>query len=154
MKRARGSLSGVAKGFTLLGAATAPLKMLGGLLSNIAGGLLRIGQIAAGIILAAVFQKAVRAVMDYGKAIFAAVERMQTLRIQIGTLTARELSKSINASIEQAVVWRAMGKDGQILSFDIEKLREAVSGYEDVLRTADPALCGRTVRRFVVRSVQ
>jgi hypothetical protein len=128
------------KGFSALSLAATPLKMLGSVIGKVAGGLLRIGQIAAGIILAAVFQKAVTAVMNFGRAIGRAVERMQTLRIQIGTLTARELSKSINASIEQAVVWRGMTRDGEMLSFNIEKLKESVKGYEDVLRTADPAL--------------
>ena len=140
IKRARSSLGGLGKGFTLLGAATAPLKMLGGLLSKVAGGLLRIGQIAAGIILAAVFQKAVQAVMNFGKAVFKAVERMQTLRIQIGTLTARELSRSINKSIEQAVEWRGMTKEGEMLRINIDALRESVAGYEDVLKSANPAL--------------
>ena len=61
IKRAQGALTGMGRGFKMLSKAASPLKMMGGLLSSLAGGLIRVGKIAAGFILAQVFMAATRA---------------------------------------------------------------------------------------------
>jgi tape measure domain-containing protein len=140
LKRAQGALGGVGRGFKLLSMAAAPLRMVGGLLGKVAGGLLRIGQIAAGILLAELFRKGAQAIQWFLRTAMDATEVMQRLNIQIQTLAARELSKSIDASLNQAITWRKMGQEGETVVFNIEKLREAVDQYGDVILDVNPEL--------------
>jgi len=140
LKRAQGGLTGVGRGFKAMSMAAAPLKMIGGMVTKLAGGLVRIGQIAAGIILAEVFRKAAQAVQWFMRTALSATEIMQRLGIQIQTLAARELSKSIDATINQAVNWRKAGKESDTLVFNVEMLREAVKKYGDVILDVNPEL--------------
>ncbi len=140
LKRAQGGLSGVGKGFRAMSMAAMPLKLVGGLLKSVAGGLLRVGQIAAGIVLAQVFMKAAEAVRWFIKTALDSTEVMQRLGIQIQTLSARELSKSIDQTNNQAVNWRKASKESETLVFNVQMLRDAVAEYGDVILDVNPEL--------------
>jgi hypothetical protein len=84
LKRAQGALGGVGRGFKLLSMAAAPLRMVGGLLGKVAGGLLRIGQIAAGILLAELFRKGAQDIQWLQSNPMVAPKNLHRLRQRIG----------------------------------------------------------------------
>ena len=151
LRRAQRGLSGVGKGFQLLSIAASPLKAVGGLVRNLAGGLVRIGQIAAGILLAEVFRKGAEAIQWFMRTALQATETMQRLGIQIQTLTAREMQKNINTAIDQAVSWRVLGREGELLTFDVEKLTTALGDNAAQILKLNPELkvLMGTERRFI-----